>query len=192
MSQSFSFPADVRRFLNSLRHLEAHEDRGALSALRRGASETTRHLAWPVIRQCGGDLRRNATAWTAIGAAFAFYPQPEGAPGDDLNFGVTCHLLAKPTQRKDKDGRVVSSFDSRFRRVLSAQSSDDLAKWIVQIAKRAKARKPRSAPINYEELLTALLYWDARDGASRDQFRRRWSTSYWQPGLPDDSESTDL
>jgi CRISPR type I-E-associated protein CasB/Cse2 len=189
MSQSYQFPENVRRFLGCLRRFAARDDRGALSALRRGASETTRHLAWPIIRQCSGDLRH--PAWTAVGAAFAFYPQPEGRTGDGPNFGATCNALAEP-RRKDKDGKLVSSFDSRFRRVLAAESAEDLAKWVVQIAKRAKAAKPRPAPINYEELLTALLYWDARDGASREQSRRRWATAYWQPGLPDDTESTEL
>lgn len=192
MSQSYQFPENVRRFLAYLRRLQARDDRGALSALRRGASETTRHLAWPVVRQCCGDLGRNVIAWTAIGAAFGFYPQPEGTTGDGLNFGATCNALAEPTRRKGKDGKVVSAFDSRFRRVLAAESADDLAKWVVQIAKRAKAAKPRPARINYEELLTALLYWDAPDGASRDRSRRRWATAYWQPGLPDDTESTKL
>jgi CRISPR type I-E-associated protein CasB/Cse2 len=188
MSKSYQFPENVRRFLGGLRRLEARDDRGALSALRHGASEGARHLAWPVIRQCGGDLRH--PAWTAVGAAFAFYQQPEGSPDHSSNFGATCHLLAVDPKTKHKEEK--SPFDSRFRRVLAAESAEDLAKWVVQIAKRAKVAKPRPAPINYEELLTALLYWDARDGASREQFRRRWATAYWQPGLPDDSEPTEL
>jgi len=193
MSQSsYPFPENVRRFLGNLRRIVTRDDRGALSSLRHGASETTRHLAWPVIRQYGGDLGRDAIAWTAIGAAFALYPQPEGKAGDGLNFGATCHDLAEPTRPKGKDGKIVSSFDSRFRRVLAAESVEDLAKWVVQIAKRAKAAKPRPARINYEELLTALLYWDARDGASREQVRRRWATAYWQPDPQEDTESIEL
>jgi CRISPR type I-E-associated protein CasB/Cse2 len=188
MSQSsYQFPENVRRFLGNLRRIAARDDRGALSALRHGASETTRHLAWPVIRQCGGDLGHNAIAWTAIGAAFAFYPQPEGRASGGLNLGATCHTLAgKPP----KDGK--RPFDSRFRRVLAAESTDDLSKWVIQIAKRARAAKPQPARLNYEELLTALLYWEARDGASREQVRRRWATAYWQPGIPGDAEFTEL
>ena len=183
MSQSYPFP--VRRFLNNLRQLESRDDRAALSALRRGSSETTRHLAWPVIRQCGGDLRH--PAWIAIGAAFAFHPQMTAASSSDLNLGVTCHVLAAPTR---KDGK--SSFDARFRRLLAVDSAADFAKWVVQIAKRAKTAKPHPAPINYEELLTALLFWDTGDGASRERSRQRWATAYWQPGLPDETESTEL
>src|SRR5216117_1042228 len=116
MSQTYQFPENVRAFLRRLRHLEKRDDRGSLAALRRGASESTRHLAWPVIRQCGGDLRH--AAWTAVGAAFAFYPQPEGSTEISSNFGATCLALAGPTRRKDKNGKEISSFDSRFRRVL--------------------------------------------------------------------------
>ena len=185
MSQTYQFPEHVRSFFARLRQLAARDDRGAMSALRRGASETTRYLAWPIIRQCGGDLRH--PAWTAIGAAFAFYPQPEGSPDRASNFGATCFVLADPTR---KDGK--SSFDSRFRRVLAAESVDDLAKWIVQIARRAKTAKPRPASVNYEELLTAMLRWDARDGALRERVRREWATAYWQPGVLADDESTEL
>lgn len=189
MRQTYQFPERVRRFLANLRRLEARDDRAALSALRRGASATTRHLAWPVIRQCGGDLRRNVAAWTAMGAAFAFYPQPEGRADHGLNFGGACHSLATDPKTRRKEDK--SPFDSRFRRVLGAESADDLAKWVVQIAKRAKARKP-PVRINYEELLTALLYWDEDDGASRERCRRRWATAYWQPEVPDENESIEL
>jgi len=185
MSQKYQFPEHLRSFLAHLRQLEARGDRGAMSALRRGASETTRHLAWPVIRRCGGDLRH--PAWTAVGAAFALYPQPEGSPDYTSNFGATCFALADPTR---SDGK--SSFDSRFRRVLAADSVEDLAKWVVQIARRAKTAKPRPAPMNYEELLTSMLLWDARDGALRERVRRDWSTTYWQPGTQPEGESTEL
>lgn len=188
MSQTYQFSENVRAFLRRLRHLEKRDDRGALAALRRGASESTRHLAWPVIRQCGGDLRH--PAWTAVGAAFASYPQPEGSTEISSNFGATCHVLARDPHTGRKEEK--SSFDSRFRRVLGAESADDLAKWVVQIAKRAKTAKPRPAPLNYEELLTALLRWDARDGSLRERIRRDWATAYWQPGTLADGESLDL
>jgi CRISPR type I-E-associated protein CasB/Cse2 len=191
MNRNYQFPDRVRHFLQRLRDRcgskrdDRPPDPGARAALRRGASETTRHLAWPVILQCGGDIRH--PAWTAVAAAFAFYPQPEAKPDPRFNFGTTCFALAEPTRDNGK-----SSFDSRFRRVLGADSAEDLAKWIVQIAKRAKTAKPRPAPLNYEELLTSLLHWDARDGALREGVRRRWATAYWQPETLADDESVEL
>lgn len=185
MNHKHEVPDQVRRFLANLRRLESRGDRGALAALRCGESETLRHLAWPIIRQCGGSLLENVTAWTAIGAAFAFYPQPRGQPADGSNFGATCNALAG---QPSKDGN--RSFDPFFRRVLGAESSPDIARWVVHIARRAKTAKPWPAPINYEELLTALLFWEARDGAFRDGCRRRWATAYWG-GVLDDKELTE-
>src|SRR5438046_713570 len=85
MSQTYQFPENVRAFLRRLRHLEKRDDRGSLAALRRGASESTRHLAWPVIRQCGGDLRH--AAWTAVGG-------PGGLAAGPLPPGLVNRILA--------------------------------------------------------------------------------------------------
>jgi|SRR6185436_7288681 len=185
MTQTYQFPERVRSFLRRLRQLEARDDRGALSALRRGASPTTRHLAWRVVSQCGGDL--NNAAWAAVGTAFAFYPQPEGSPDYSSNLGATCYALADQSR---KDGK--SPFDSRFRRVLASESVEDLSTWIVQIVKRAKSAKPQPAPVNYEELLTAMLRWDEHDASWRERVRRDWATAYWQPGVLAENESVEL
>jgi len=193
MSQSFNYPEHVRQFLGRLRSLcGSHPDQrppkpGARANLRRGASAATRHLAWPVVRQCGGDLRH--PAWTAIGAAFASYPQPEREPKPERNFGASCFELAVPTRRKDKSGRVISSFDSRFRRVLAAESARQLCERILPIVRLAKSK---GAAVHYEELLWALLRWDTDDGAARERSRIRWATSYWQPGKAETEEVIEL
>jgi len=193
MIQSFNYPEHVRQFLGRLRSLcGSHPDQrppnpGARANLRRGASAATRHLAWPVVRQCGGDLR--LPAWTAIGAAFASYPQPEREPKPERNFGATCLELAVPTRRKDKSGSVISSFDPRFRRVLAAESAGQLCERILPIVRLAKSK---GAAVHYEELLWALLRWDTDDGAARERRRIRWATSYWQPGATETEEVIEL
>lgn len=170
MIQSFNYPEHVRQFLGRLRNLcGSHPDQrppntAARANLRRGASAATRHLAWPVVRQCGGDLRY--PAWTAIGTAFASYPQPEREPKPERNFGATCFELAVPTRRKDKSGRVISSFDPRFRRVLAAESARQLCERILPIVRLAKSK---GVAVHYEELLWALLRWDTDDGAARER-----------------------
>lgn len=193
MSQSFKYPDHVRQFLGRLRALcgsgpnQPAPNPGARANLRRGASAATRHLAWPVVRQCGGDLRH--PAWSAIGAAFAFYPQPEREPKPERNFGATCFELAVPTRRKDKSGRVISRFDPRFRRVLAAESARQLCERILPIVRLAKSK---GAAIHYEELLWALLRWDTDDGVARERSRIRWATSYWQPGAAETEEVIEL
>lgn len=196
MTQSFKYPDRVRQFLGRLRALcGSNPDRrppnpGARANLRRGASAATRYLAWPVVRQCGGDLRH--PAWTAIGAAFAFYPQPEREPKPEDNFGGTCFSLASLTRRKDKSGRIISSFDPRFRRLLAAESARDLCERVLPVVRLAKSGKPGPAHVHYEELLLALLSWDSPDPSRRERIRVRWATSYWQPGAVKADEWTDL
>lgn len=193
MIQSFNYPEHVRQFLGRLRNLcGSHPDQrptnpGARANLRRGASAATRHLAWPIVRQCGGDLRH--PAWTTIGAAFAFYPQPERETKLTDNFGTTCFLLASPTRENDKSGRSISRFDPRFRRVLAAESARQLCERILPIVRLAKSK---GAAVHYEELLWALLRWDTDDGAARERSRIRWATSYWQPGAAETEEVIEL
>lgn len=190
MSQSFEHPDHVTEFLGRLRALcgsrpeQRPPNPGARANLRRGASIATRHLAWPLVRQCGGDLRH--PAWTAIGAAFAFYPQPqrEREPAYKYNLGAACNELAAPTRKKGK-----SSFDPRFRRLLAAQSARQLCERILPVVRLAKAK---GVDVYYEELLWALLGWDAADTARRERIRIRWASSYWQPDAVESDEWTEL
>lgn len=200
MSQESTLKDEVQNFLNGLRrHCGARPDDlpsnpGIRAALRRGASQGTRYLAFQAVRQCGGHLSRfngdPDPSWVAVGSAFAFYPQPPVTK--DWCFGSTCRELAKATRQKDKNGKDVSSFDTRFRRVLGAESAADLAKWVVQIARRARTAKPRPAPLNYEELLYSMLRWDAADRSVRERIRARWASAYWDDRPTDDNESEDL
>ena len=185
--QKYKWRDDVRDFVRELRircgtrHDAPAPQPGARVRLRHGAAESRRQLAYSEVIRCGGRIRRHdgspEYAWLAVGAAFAFYPQPERAPGRDLNFGATCRRLANKT--RERDGK--SRFDPNFRRLLAAESEKDLAKWIVSIVKRARNAKDGPVPVYYEELLTALLNWDAADATRRERVRIRWATSYWQP-----------
>lgn len=197
MSQESTLKEDIQSFLSRLRYYcgarpnDLPSSPGIRSALRRGASEGTRHLAYQAIRQCGGHIVRfngePEPCWIALGAAFAFYPQP--AATSNLNFGMTCFHLAKNSKGKREEK---SSFDARFRRVLGAESAADLAKWVVQIARRARTAKPKPAPLNYEELLYSMLHWDAPDRVVRERIRARWASAYWDDRPADDDESEEL
>lgn len=198
MSCKYERRDDVSAFLQKLRaRCGSRPDApapqpGARARLRHGATKSSRHLAYSEVIQCGGRILRYDGspdhAWLAVGAAFAFYPQPPREPGPGVNFGATCWQLASET--RDRKGK--SSFDAKFRRLLAAESTEDLAKWIVLIVKRAKYAKPQPAPVCYEELLTVLLDWDAADGARRERIRIRWATSYWQPGAAETEEAIEL
>jgi CRISPR type I-E-associated protein CasB/Cse2 len=196
--RTYPWRDDVRAFVQQLRarcgtrHDAPAPQPGARARLRQGAAESRRHLAYSEIIRCGGRIRRYDGspdyAWLAVGAAFAFYPQPERGPGRDSNFGVTCRKLAEETRKADGN----SSFDPKFRRLLAAESEKDLAKWIVPVVKRARNAKPAPHPVHYEELLTALLNWDAADGSRRERIRVRWATSYWQASAVESEKWTEL
>ena len=198
MSQESTLSADIQNFLNRLRQHcgsspnDMPSSPGIRAVLRRGASDGTRHLAYQAIRQCGGHIARANgdpdPSWVAVGAAFAYYPQPTAT--SNLNFGTTCFHLAKNPKTGKREEK--SSFDARFRRVLAAESAADLAKWIVQIARRARTAKPKPAPLNYQELLEAMLRWDAHDRSLRERIRARWASAYWDDRPAEDNESEDL
>lgn len=198
MSQRYQWREDVRTFIQNLRVRCGSSPQGpapqpgARARLRHGAAENRRHLAYSEVIDCGGWIRRRdgspEYAWLAVGAAFAFYPQPSHEPGPDINFGATCRRLANET--RDRKGK--SRFDEKFRRLLAAESAKDLGKWAVVIVKRARNAKPTPAPVSYEELLTALLSWDAADSARRERIRTWWATSYWQPYTVESEEWTEL
>ncbi len=185
--QTYQWRDDVQAFVRQLclrcgtRHDAPAPQPGARARLRHGAAESRQHLAYSEVIQCGGRICRYdgspEYAWLALGAAFAFYPQPERGPGRDLNFGTTCRNLAEETRKPN--GK--SNFDPKFRRLLAAESEKDLAKWIVPVVKRARNAKRGRVPVYYEELLSALLNWDAADSTRRERIRTRWATSYWQP-----------
>jgi len=196
--QSYQWRDNVRVFIGKLRtrcgtrHDKPAPQPGARARLRHGASEGRRHLAYSEVIRCGGRIRRYdgspEYAWLAVGAAFAFYPQPERGLGRDINFGASCRILANETRQPDGNSR----FDPNFRRLLAAESEKDLAKWIVPIVKRARNAKDGPVPVYYEELLTALLNWDAADGTRRERIRIRWASSYWQPDAVESDEWTEL
>lgn len=198
MSNDRQLREGIPDFLNQLRRHCGDRPDGqppspsVRAALRRGASEGTRHLAYQAIRQCGGHITRSNgepdPCWIAVGAAFAYYPQP--AATSILNFGTTCYQLARNPKTGKREEK--SSFDARFRRVLGAESAADLAKWIVQIARRARTAKPKPALLNYEELLASMLLWDAPDRAVRERIRARWASAYWDDRPADDAESEEL
>jgi CRISPR type I-E-associated protein CasB/Cse2 len=75
---------------------------------------------------------------------------------------------------------------------LAAESEKDLAKWVVPVVKRARNAKPAPHSVYYEELLTALLNWDAADGSRRERIRVRWATSYWQASAVESGKWTEL
>ena len=152
------------RFVGALRHLREKQDRGALSALRRGFSSATVMEAWPVVARLGGDIGQpGESVYVDIAALFATHPV-ESSVG---NFGETCRAIASDTKG--------DSQERRFRRMLAADSTADLSG---QLRTWVRLAASKSVGVNYESLFANL--WNWRWYA--DDIRVQWARAFWRSG----------
>lgn len=150
--------------------LKLKDDRGAMASLRKGLSPTTEHYAWPyVARWCDlrSDKARRITS--TVAGCFASHPSEEHHSSRRENLGEVIRRLALGDQSGDD---ALRSFEGRFRRLLSCDSSLELCERVPAVA---RAAAQRSIPIDYARLYTDLWYWS-------DRTRVDWAASYW--GVP--------
>lgn len=148
-------------FIAALRRVG--KDRGKMAALRRAFSPRNRMDGWPVIADLGGDIER--PVYVTLAALYATHPVESAAQ----NFGATCRQIAL---KDSADGKLPESHERRFRRLLAADSSEQLGgllrAWI-----RLAASK--GVGVNYDQLFTDLWNWDWR----ADDIRVRWAAAFW-------------
>jgi len=137
------------KFLAHLRQLR--DDRGAMADLRCALNPARRARAWPLLARVGGIDR---PIYETVAGLFAHHPE-ETHTG---NIGTTCCRLAAK----------YSSFDGRFRRLLSCDR-EETAERLRPVILAAKAK---GIPVNYEELFSDLWYWG-------DKVKARWAREYW-------------
>lgn len=165
------------RFIGALRQLRDKQDRGALSALRRGSSSGTVMDAWPVIARLGGEIGQpGESVHVDIAALFATHSDESEA----RNFGETCRAIS----RDPKTGDLVESFERRFRRLLAADSSADLSG---QLRTWVRLAATKGVGVNYESLFVHLHGWRWY----ADDIRVQWARSFWHSGGEAAAESTD-
>lgn len=151
MTTKQSNPREIAvQLLAYLRQLKG--DRGAMADLRCALSPTRLPRAWPLLGRVGGI--GNARIEVVAGL-FAYHPEETGAG----NIGTTCRLLAAEH----------STFDSRFRRLLSCDHRDEVCERLRPVALAARAK---GVPVNYEQLYVDLCYWG-------DNIKARWAREYW-------------
>ena len=138
-------------------------DRGVMADLRRGFSRTTESRAWPHIAQfC--DLRNNCSRRIVqlIAAGFATC----GESSDCGNMGETMRHIAMGNG-KTNDG--LKTFETRFRRLLSASSAEEICDFLPGIIRTAKTR---GIHVNFFRLFEDLQYWG-------EKVKINWAASYW-------------
>ena len=155
-SRAESFVAALRRVA---------KDRGKMAALRRAFSPRNQMDAWPVIADLGGDIER--PAYATVAALYATHPEE----AKTANFGATCRQIAL---HDSGDGKLPESYERRFRRLIAADSAEQLGELLRAWVRMAASK---SVGVNYEQLFTDLWNWDWR----ADDIRVRWAADFWPP-----------
>ncbi|HPN85197.1 MAG TPA: type I-E CRISPR-associated protein Cse2/CasB [Victivallales bacterium] len=152
---------DIEGLMKFLR--QNRDNRGVMADLRRGLSKTTESRAWPHIAQfCDLSKEREREIVQTIAAAFATCDESS----DCGNIGETMRKIATGG-RKENDG--LKTFESRFRRLLSASGAEELCDFLPGIIRTAKTK---GIPINLYKLFNDLQFWG-------DKVKIQWATSYW-------------
>lgn len=149
-----SFVAGLRRIKN---------DRGKLAALRRASSPANRMDAWPVIASLGGEIDR--PVYTTVATLYAAHPEEN----DSSNFGATCRAIALVDSN---DSQLPDSHERRFRRLIAADSSEQLGDLLRAWIRLAVSK---GGKVNYERLFIDLWNWDWR----ADDIRVHWASEFW-------------
>jgi CRISPR type I-E-associated protein CasB/Cse2 len=168
---------NIEEFLS---FLENHKkDRGIMADLKRGLSETTECRAWPhILRFCEPRNEKERRIVQLIAAGFAIHLRS----GNSGNMGDAIRKIAGGGGKGEKG---LETFDGRFRRIISASTSDELCDLLPGIM-RAVERK--GIPIDFAQLYKDLHFWGERS-------KLDWASSYWRTekqeegGVGDDETS---
>jgi len=152
--------------------MPGREDRGKLSALRRGFSDTTATLAWPYIAPfCDLTNEKQRTIWLTLAAAAAsLIPQSLERPGCG-NLGATMRRLALGSGISSTE--ALNSFEARFRRLLTCQTTSELCSHLPTIIRAAVAK---GTQVDASQLFYDLQDWELR---SKRNVPVEWARGYW-------------
>ncbi len=156
----------IQRFLEWAMERASSKDRGTLADLRRGFSPGTENRCWPHIAlYCDLSRDRERVIWQTVAAGFATHETTVKGG----NLGTTMRCLAIDGASGSAED-ALKSFDARFRRLLTCDSSVEICERLPGIIKAAKSKNNIS--IDFETLYTDLFYWGKR-------VKLRWAESYW-------------
>jgi len=161
----------VDALLGEIRQAEKQGDRGKLAAIRRGFSDATAHYAWPYIAPyCDMTDECQRMVWLTV-AATAATLMPEGLERTNVgNMGATMRKIALGDGGGKKTDEALNSFEARFRRLLSCQSTTELCRHLVRVIRAAVSK---DKPIDVRKLFADLRDWERRD------VRLEWAQGYW-------------
>ena len=151
------------------------EDRGMLAALRRGISAASEHQAWPHIAPyCNLSEPKQRAVWLVVAAAAATLA-PDGLvrTGRGVgNFGVTLRKLAFGSTG-EKGEKALTSFEARFRRLLTCQTTEEICRHVSGVIRAASAK---GVAVDLEQFFGDLMKWEQTQEPTT---KVRWAQTYW-------------
>jgi CRISPR system Cascade subunit CasB len=143
--------------------LQKNKDRGALAALRKGLGkepgtvpEMFEHVVSYVPR---GASKEREDAYFLVASLFASYP--DGCGHGDM--GATFRAICTSVNSDSIEKRFVSLLKSH---------REELPEHLRHAIALAKSK---DAPMDWDQLLNDLQYWDDASGS----VQRRWARSFW-------------
>lgn len=143
-------------------------DRGHRAALRRWWSEGTRHYAYPIL---GKLFALDDERKTLIAALYAVHSK-DSAPAHVSG----AHSIGSAALKLGGGSTSANGFDSmerHFRRLLAAESLDDLGPQLHRLVKRLERE---SIPLDYARLLGDLRQFRNNP----ESVKTRWAIAFWQ------------
>jgi CRISPR type I-E-associated protein CasB/Cse2 len=143
-------------------------DRGLRAAMRRWWSEGTRHYAYPILGKLFALDDDRKTLVAALYAVHAKDSAPAHVPGAHSIGSAALKLAGGSTSANGFD-----SMERHFRRLLAAESLDDLGSQLHRLVKRLERE---SIPLDYTRLLGDLRQFRNNPEA----VKTRWAVAFWQ------------
>jgi CRISPR system Cascade subunit CasB len=143
-------------------------DRGHRAALRRWWSEGTRHYAYPIL---GKLFALDNDRKTLVAALYAVHSK-DSAPAHVSG----AHSIGSAALKLGGGSTSANGFDSmerHFRRLLAAESLDDLGPQLHRLVKRLERK---SIPLDYVRLLGNLRQFRNNP----ESVKTRWALDFWQ------------
>ncbi len=170
----------INRLLAELAIAVKRDDRGLLANVRRGFSESTEIRAYPYVAPyCDLSDARERRIVLTVAAGFATLAPAGLARNNCGNMGATLRRLAlSGTSEKPDD--ALSTFEARFRRLLTCQSTGELCEHLATVFRAAANQE---SPVDFKQLYWDLVDWERRE---RRDVRVAWAKGYW--GVANEAE----
>jgi len=155
---------------------ERKELRGFMAVLRRAAAEVQPLRAYQAFSHLPNGVHDPAVQAVAI-----LYSRHALHSETNRNLGKSlAEVVTKQFPRNEKNGIMVSTFDTRFNRLMTARNFNEIQTLLLR-AWPLLARN--SIPVDYKQLYRDLRDWSEDSGyfddKKRDAVKIKWAKTYW-------------